>query len=165
MTKTEKFLKEAFSGESQANRMYTEFAVKADKEGYAQAANLFRAAAEAEAVHASNHLNALKAIRSTKENISEAVSGEDHEYMSMYPEMIEAAKIEKNREAEISFNFANKVEKIHSQLYQKMLSGLGASQERFPYYVCPHCGNTVERAPPTKCPICGAESKLFKKID
>jgi rubrerythrin len=165
MAKTEKFLKEAFSGESQANRTYSEFAIKADEEGYSQAANLFRAAAEAEAVHAANHLRALKAIKSTKENISEAISGEDHEYMSLYPEMIEAAKLEKNKEAELSFNFANKVEKIHSQLYQKILYSLGTSLERFPYYVCPHCGNTVEREPPSRCPICGAEGKLFKKID
>ncbi|MCJ7445582.1 MAG: rubrerythrin family protein [Methanotrichaceae archaeon] len=165
MPKTEKFLEEAFSGESQANRKYTEFANKAEKEGYAQASKLFRAAAEAEAVHAANHLRALKAIKSTKDNLQEAILGEDHEYMSMYPEMIEAAMIEKNKGAEISFSFANDVEKIHSQLFQKLLASFGAAQEHFPYYVCPNCGNTVERSPPTKCPICGAEGKLFKKID
>jgi rubrerythrin len=76
MTNTEDFLKEAFSGESQANRKYTSFAAKADKDGYPQVARLFRAAAEAEAVHAANHLRALKAIKETKENLREAIAGE-----------------------------------------------------------------------------------------
>ena len=94
MADTEKNLKEAFAGESQANRMYTAFAAKADKEGYPQAARLFRAAAKAEEVHANNHLRALKAIKSTKENLEAALSGEDHEWEQMYPEMIETAKAE-----------------------------------------------------------------------
>lgn len=84
MSKTEEFLKEAFAGESQANRKYQAFAAKADKEGHTQAAKLFRAASEAEAVHATNHLSAMKAIRTTQENLKEAISGEDHEYESMY---------------------------------------------------------------------------------
>ena len=165
MTKTENFLKEAFAGESQANRMYTSFAAKADKEGYPQAAKLFRAAAEAEAVHASNHLRALKAIKSTKENIGSAISGENHEFESMYPEMIETAKAEGAKEAERSFIFANEVEKVHSQLYQEMLKGLDSSKESYPYYICPYCGNTVPKAAPGKCSVCGAEGKLFKRID
>ena len=88
MTKTEDFLMEAFAGESQANRKYTAFAAQADKEGFPQAAKLFRAAAEAEAVHAANHLRALKAIKNTKENLREAIAGETHEFKEMYPEMI-----------------------------------------------------------------------------
>ena len=92
MTKTEEFLMEAFAGESQANRKYSAFAAQADKEGYPQAARLFRAAAEAEAVHSANHLRALKAIKSTKENLREAIAGETHEFKEMYPEMIAAAK-------------------------------------------------------------------------
>ncbi len=165
MSQTEKFLNDAFAGESQANRKYTDFAKKAEKEGYGQAARLFKAAAAAEAVHATNHLNAQNAIRSTKENLQEAISGEDHEYMSMYPAMIDSAKVEKNKDAEMSFHYANEVEKIHSKLFQKLLSTLSPSQEQFPYYVCPCCGNTVEKEPPTKCPICGADGKLFKRID
>ena len=94
MTKTEDFLMEAFAGESQANRKYTAFAAQADKEGFPQAAKLFRAAAEAEAVHAANHLRALKAIKTTKENLREAIAGETHEFKEMYPEMIAAAKAE-----------------------------------------------------------------------
>jgi rubrerythrin len=114
MSKTQDFLKEAFAGESQANRKYQAFAAKADKEGYFQTAKLFRAASEAEAVHANNHLEAMSAILSTPENLEGAISGEDHEYESMYPEMIETAKAEKIKDAEMSFYLANEVEKIHS---------------------------------------------------
>ncbi len=165
MSKTQDCLKEAFAGESQANRRYQAFAAKADKEGYSQAAKLFRAASEGEAVHANNHLRAAKAVRSTLENLSEAIAGEDHEYESMYPEMIETAKAEKLKEAEMSFYHANEVEKIHSKLFNKLLSNQGTSTETFPYYVCPFCGNTVEKEPPVKCQVCGADGKLFKRID
>ena len=124
MAKTEQFLREAFSGESQANRKYLAFAAKADQEGFPQAARLFRAAAEAETVHAHNHLRALNGIRSTKENLEEAVSGETHEFKEMYPEMIEAARAEGQKAAERSFDFANSVEKVHAQLYQHLLDDL-----------------------------------------
>ncbi|VVB72527.1 Rubrerythrin [uncultured archaeon] len=165
MTTTEKSLKEAFAGESQANRKYTAFAARADKEGYFQAARLFRAAAEAEAVHANNHLKVLKGIKSTKENLQAALTGENDEWEKMYPEMIEAARAEGHKAAEISFHYANEVEKIHSQLYQQLLGSLDASKESFPYYVCPYCGNTVEREAPGTCSVCGADGKLFKRID
>jgi rubrerythrin len=165
MSKSEQYLNEAFAGESQANRKYLAFAAAADKEGYPQAAKLFRAAAEAETVHAHNHLRVLKGIKSTKENLQEAVKGETHEFKSMYPEMISAAKAEGNKDAERSFHFANEVEKIHAQLYQKLLDNLGASKEVYSYYVCPVCGYTSEKEPPGNCPICGTAGKMFKKID
>ena len=156
-------LKEAFAGESQANRRYLAFAKKAEDEGYHQVARLFRAAAEAETVHAHNHLRVLKGIRSTKDNVLEAINGETHEFKSMYPEMMDAAKTEKNTEAYQSFHFANSVEKIHATLYQKALDNLGKNEE-LDYYVCPVCGNTVEKTVPDKCPICGAPGKQFIKI-
>jgi len=165
MSKTLEFLKEAFAGESQANRRYQAFAAKADKEGYAQVARLFRAASEAEAVHANNHLRVMKGVQSTEENLKAAIGGEDHEYEAMYPEMIETAKAEGEKSAEISFHDANEVEKIHSKLFNKLLATLGKSTETFPYYVCPVCGNTVEKEPPEVCPICNTAGKLFKKID
>lgn len=165
MTKTEDALKEAFSGESQANRKYLAFAIKADQEGFAQAARLFRAAAEAETVHAHNHLRVLKGIRSTKENLKEAIDGETHEFKSMYPEMIEKAKAEGNKEAERSFNFANEVEKIHARLYQQMFDNLEKAKDIYSYYVCPVCGYTAEKEAPETCPVCGAKGKMFKKVD
>ena len=165
MSKTEDALKEAFAGESQANRTYLAFAEKADKEGFPQAAKLFRAAAEAETVHAHNHLRALNGILSTKENLQEAVNGETHEFKSMYPAMIESARAEGNKVAERSFHYANEVEKIHAKLYQEMLDNLGKSQETYPYYVCPVCGYTAGKEAPDICPVCGAKGKMFRKTD
>jgi rubrerythrin len=165
LTRTEDFLNEAFAGESQANRKYTAFAAQAEKEGFVQAARLFRAAAEADAVHAANHLRALKAIKETKENLREAIAGETHEFKDMYPEMIAAAKAEGARDAQRSFNYANAVEEYHARLYHDMLEGLEAKKESYPYYVCPVCGMTVEREAPAKCPVCGVKGSMFKRIE
>ncbi len=165
MPKTEQFLKEAFAGESQANRKYLAFAEKADKEGYPQVARLFRAAAAAETIHAHNHLRAMNGIRSTKENLQEAIAGETHEFKKMYPEMIEAAKAEGNKTAERTFAYANEVEKTHARLYQGLLDGMGKTQEDYPYYVCSICGHTVGKEPPDTCPVCGAKAKAFQRID
>jgi rubrerythrin len=164
MEKTEHNLKEAFAGESQANRRYLAFAQKAEQEGYHQVARLFRAAAEAETVHAHNHLKALKAIRSTAENLQEAIAGETAEFREMYPGMIGAAQEEGQREALRSFEFANEVEKVHAQLFEKALENL-ADQTVQDIYVCSICGHTVEGEPPDNCPICKAVKKFFKKID
>lgn len=165
MSKSEENLKEAFAGESQANRKYLAFAAKADQEGFPQAAKLFRAAAEAETVHAHAHLRALKGIKSTKENLQEAIAGETHEFKSMYPAMIETAKAEGNKEAERTFHFANEVEKIHAGLYQEMFNNLEGAKESYSYHVCPVCGFTAEKEAPETCPICGAKGKIFKKVD
>ena len=156
-------LKNAFAGESQANRKYLAFSQKAEEEGFKQVAKLFRAAAEAETVHAHNHLRVMSGIRSTKENIQEAIGGETYEFTKMYPQMIEEAKKEGNKQALQSFEFANKVEKIHAGLYQKALEDLGKN-ETFDYYVCKVCGNTFEKEAPDKCPICGAAKSIFIKI-
>jgi len=156
-------LKNAFAGESQANRRYLAFAKKAEEEGHKQVAKLFRAAAEAETVHAHAHLRVMGGVKGTKENIQEAIGGETFEFTKMYPQMIEEAKKEGNKQAQQSFEFANKVEKIHAELYQKALNNLGKN-ETVDYYVCQVCGNTVEKAVPDKCPICGAAKSMFIKI-
>lgn len=166
MTKTEEALKAAFAGESQANRKYTAFAAQAENDGFHQAARLFRAAAEAEAVHAANHLKALKAIRATKENLREAIAGETHEFKEMYPEMIQTALAEGVKDAERTLSYANAVEEYHAKLYHNMLEGLEKSkQEDYPYFVCPVCGMTVEKKPPEKCPVCGVKGSMFRKVE
>jgi rubrerythrin len=157
-------LKAAFAGESQANRKYLAFAEKADREGYPQVARLFRTAAEAETVHALNHLRALKAIRSTAENLQEAIAGEVAEFQEMYPGMIAAAQAEGHQEAERSFNFANEVEKVHARLFQHALENLEA-KEAVDIFVCPVCGYTVAGEAPDNCPICNAKKKLFRRIE
>ena len=164
MSKTEEFLKEAFAGESQANRKYLAFAKKADEEGYPMAARLFRAAAEAETVHAHAHLRVLKGIKSTKENLMTAISGETHEFEHMYPEMIAAAAAEGNSAAKRSFEYANEVEKVHAALYQKMLDNLD-NQTMVDLYICPVCGWTVAGEVPEKCPVCNTLKKFFQRID
>jgi len=165
MSKVEEHLKAAFAGESQANRKYLAFAAKADKEGYPQAARLFRAAAEAETVHALSHLKTLKGIGSTAQNLEAAIAGETFEFKQMYPEMIADAQAAGNKEAERTFSFANEVEKVHADLYKKLLDGLGSSTENYPYYVCPTCGFTAEGNPPDTCPVCRVKGSMFKKID
>lgn len=165
MSKTEQNLKEAFAGESQANRKYLAFAKQAEKEGYPQAAKLFRAAAEAETVHAHAHLRVLGEIMSTVENLKEAISGETHEFKIMYPEMIEQAKEEGNRAAERSFTYANSVEEVHAGLYQKTLENLDNPPDVDCYYVCSVCGYTHENKAPEDCPVCGAKQKAFFMVD
>jgi rubrerythrin len=165
MSKTDEYLKEAFSGETQANRKYLAFAAKAEQEGHLQAARLFRAASEAEAVHANNHLLAMNGIKGTKENLREAIAGETQEFKEMYPAMIKAAKSEGNRAAERSFVYANAVERIHADLYHMMLETFDTVKETYPYYICPVCGMTAEREPPERCPICGAKGERFKRIE
>jgi len=167
MAETQENLQAAFAGESQANRKYLFFADKADKEGYPQIARLFRAAAEAETVHARNHLEVMGGIGTTEGNLETAVRGEHYEFTKMYPDFIEKAKVEKNQRAEISFTYANKVERIHHELYQKALEALKTAQKmkNEPYFVCPVCGNTVASEAPEKCPVCGAMRNKFKKVE
>lgn len=167
MSNTRETLQEAFAGESQANRRYLFFAEKADKEGHPQIARLFRAAAESETIHARNHLRVMGGIKSTKENLEEAASGEQYEFTKMYPGFIEQAKAEKNGDAETSFDWANKVEKIHHGLYQKALEAIKSGQEPKgePYFVCQGCGYTVGGEAPERCPVCGAPKSRFKKVE
>jgi rubrerythrin len=163
MSKTEQNLQNAFAGESQANRKYLAFAHQAELEGYNQVAKLFRAAAEAETIHAHNHLRAQGGIKSTKENLLAAISGETFEFQKMYPQMIADATDETAKNALRSFMLANEVEKIHAELYQKALSGLGTNVEA-DYYVCSVCGYTVEGEAPDDCPVCKAKKQSFKKV-
>jgi rubrerythrin len=167
MSNTNDNLQAAFAGESQANRKYLFFAEKAGEAGNRQLARLFRAAAEAETVHARNHLKVLGEIKSDKENLAAAVGGESYEFTEMYPGFIEQARKENNKAAVNSFDLANKVEQIHHKLFQAALSGLesGKPSKDAPYYVCQVCGNTVEGEAPERCPVCGAPRSRFKKME
>ena len=162
--KSEQNLKEAFAGESQANRKYLAFAKLADKEGYAQAAKLFRAAAEAETIHAHSHLRALGGIKNTRDNLQEAISGETHEFTSMYPAMIAAAEEEGAEQALRSFRYANEVEKVHAELYGKALAALEDKGALFDYFICPVCGHTVAKEAPDNCVVCGAKGTVFFRV-
>ena len=165
MSRTDDNLKAAFAGESQANRRYLAFAKKAEEEGFTQAAKLFKAAAEAETIHALNHLRTVGEVRSTMDNLNAAFAGETFEFQKMYPEFINTARQEGNKQAAWSFDVANKVEQVHAKLYQKAIDALKNKKEleKVDYYVCGVCGNTVEGSPPDKCPICGSPKSMYFK--
>jgi rubrerythrin len=167
MSKTEENAQAAFAGESQANRKYLFFAEKADKEGHKQIARLFRAAADAETVHAKNHLNVLKGVQSTKENLGAAVVGENYEFTEMYPEFIKQAGVDGEKAATDSFELANQVEQIHHGLFSAYLETLekGDGVAETTIHVCQFCGNTMEGKAPEKCLVCGVSKKMFKKIE
>lgn len=159
-------LQAAFAGESQANRKYLAFAEKAQAEGLAQVAKLFRAAAEAETVHAHAHLRVMKGINSTAENLKAAIDGEGYEFTEMYPDFVKEAQAEGNQPAVHSFKNALAVEEIHHGLYHEALEAVesGSDLPETRIYVCEVCGNTVQGEAPDKCPICGAPKNKFTEV-
>lgn len=159
---TQENLKEAFAGESQANRKYLAFAKQAEKEGYQTIARLFNATAEAETIHAHSHLQALGAIKSTAENLLTAKQGETYEFEQMYPPFIEEAARVNNQKALRSFKYAAEAEKIHAAHYAKAAEELEKNVEH-DYYLCPICGNIELDQVPDKCKICGAAGTKFVK--
>jgi rubrerythrin len=165
MQKTMDDLSAAFAGESQANRRYTAFSLRADEEGYKQAAHLFRAVAAGETVHALAHLKVMEGIRSTRENLQTAIQGEHYEVVTMYPDYMKDAQVEDNKAANTSFRRAWDVEKVHEQLFNETLASLdGKPAEEFDYYVCPICGYIHPRNAPERCPVCGAPGDRFERI-
>ncbi len=167
MSSTDENLQEAFAGESQANRRYLFFADKAEKEGYPQVARLFRAAAEAETIHARNHFAAMDGVGSTRDNLMAGAIGEHYEFTRMYPPFIEQAEIENNERAQRSFEYANEVEQIHHKHFEEAIKAFDAGQQLRdePYFVCQVCGNTVAGEAPEKCPICGTPASKFKRVE
>ena len=163
---TQDNLKAAFAGESQANRKYLAFAGKAEKDGFPQIAKLFRAAAEAETVHAHSHLRVMKGIGDTAANLQAAIDGEAHEFKDMYPRFLEEAEKEGNKAAMTTFGYALEVEKIHHGLYQRALESFkeGKDLPAGPMYVCPVCGDTEVGQLPDKCPVCGVPGTRFAEV-
>ena len=164
--KTKENLKEAFAGESQANRTYLAYGERAAKDGFAQVARLFRAVAAAETVHAHAHLRAMDGVKSTAENLAEAAAGEKYEFEQMYPPMLETAEEEGDRRATISMRNALEVEKVHYGLFNQALEAVAAGKdlEEAPVRVCPVCGHTVIGDAPDQCPICKAKGEKFVEI-
>ena len=163
---TKENLQKAFAGESQANRKYLAFAKKAEAEGYPQIAKLFRAAAEAETVHAHAHLRAMGGVKSTQENLQQAIEGENYEFQEMYPKYVEHAREEDSQQALISFKNAMAVEQVHHSLYLEASKSVQAGKDMpaAKVFVCSVCGNTVLNEVPDKCPVCGASRDKFTEI-
>ena len=159
--KTLENLMAAFAGESQANRKYISYSKKAEADGKKNAAKLFKAASDAETIHALKHFEVAGKIMSTVENLNDAVNGENHEYQSMYPEFLKVAQEEGNQAAVKTFTYALKAEEVHARLYKEALDNLDQQEEIF-YYLCPICGN-IEQVVPEKCFICGTSGTKFIK--
>jgi rubrerythrin len=176
-SKTLDNLMAAFNGESNAKAKYTEFAKKADQEGYAGVASLFRAAARAEEVHATRHGEVIRKmggtpkadiklpeIKSTADNLKAAVEGETYERDKMYPEFIAEAKASGNKDALRAFNFAIAAETEHAKLYGEAAANLQGWKQAKTFYVCPTCGNTVTAVTFDKCPVSFTPAQQFIKI-
>jgi rubrerythrin len=165
MATTGENLKEAFAGESQANRKYLAFARKAEQEGFSNVARLFRTTAEAETIHALAHLAAMDGVGSTADNLRAAVGGETYEYTQMYPPMLQEAIADDHR-AKRMFGYAMKAEAVHARLYQAALDAVaqGKDLEDTDFYLCPVCGHIEVGKPPASCPICGAKAEKFQKV-
>jgi rubrerythrin len=165
MVTTTDNLNDAFAGESQAYQKYSAFAKKADREGFANIAKLFKTTAEAEKIHAEGHLKALEAIASTAGNLQAAINGETYEYTEMYPPMAELA-VEDGHQAKTMFRFALEAEKVHADIYTKALEAVknGVDLDVSDFYLCPICGYIELGKPTEKCPVCGALEKVFTTI-
>jgi len=159
-------LQAAFAGESQANRRYLAFARKAEAEGFPQIAKLFRAAAEAETVHALSHFRTMGGVKGTAENLQAAIEGEGYEFKEMYPKFLAEAEGEGNKRAALMFRYALEVEKIHHGLYSEALNAFGAGKDlaQASIFVCSVCGCTVAGAAPDECPVCGARKEKFGEV-
>ncbi len=170
MPNTDENLKTAFAGESQANRRYLAFAQKAEQEKLPNLARMFKAISEAETVHALNHLRAMGGVKSTKENVEAALSGENYEVTKMYPPMVETAKKEGKKAAEQTTSFELATEKVHEVMYRKALEAVKAGKDipKVTYWVCPVCGQTFEgdfASLPDKCPVEGTPKAKFLKFE
>ena len=154
-------LMEAFAGEAMANRKYLAYSKKAEKDGKLNAAKLFKAASDAETIHALKHFEVAGKVGSTADNLKDGIAGETHEYKEMYPEFVKIAEAEGNKAALMSFTFAMKSEEVHAKLYQDALENLDQTEEVF-YYLCPVCGN-IEKVRPDKCSICKVPGDKFIK--
>jgi len=166
MPTTNDNLKEAFAGESQANQKYRAFAKKAEKEGFANIAKLFKTTAEAERIHAEGHLKSLDMIASTAENLQGAIDGETFEFTEMYPPMAELATSEGHK-AKTMFAFALGAEKVHAEIYTKALEAVksGTDMDVSDFYLCPICGYIEMGSAPDKCPVCSALGKVFTLVE
>ncbi len=165
MPNTQENLAVAFAGESQANRKYLAFARQAEKDGLPQIARLFRAAADAETIHAHAHLANMGGVGTTLQNLEAAVKGETYEFTEMYPPMVEQAKAEGHK-ARTMLDFANRAERVHAGLFAQALEAMKAGKDlsQMDVYLCPVCGDVEFGVPPDRCPICGAPKAKFQKI-
>jgi len=165
-TMTEKNLNDAFCGESKASMKYLIYSETAEKNGFPNVSKLFRAISYAETVHATNHYRNLGMIKSTAENLEDAIAGENYEVNEMYPVFNEVAIFQNEKGAEVSTRYALEAEKVHENLYRDALVSVRNKKdiESKDIFICPVCGYTVLGKAPEKCPVCGTSGAKFKKF-
>lgn len=177
-TKTLENLQTAYDGESNANAKYLEYAKKADEEGYAKVASLFRAAARAEEIHKVNHAKVISAlggtpkaeikmpeIKTTAENLKAAIEGESYERDKMYVDFLAEARTVGNKDAVRTFNFAKAAEAEHAKLYTEALANLEQWKGKATFLVCSTCGYTTPDAKLEKCPVDFTAREKFEEIN
>lgn len=172
-------LQTAYNGESNAHARYMAFAKQADKEGYGEVASLFRAAARAEQIHAMNHASVIgelggvakadvqePVVKTTRENLEEAIKGESYERDTMYPDFLKQARTERNARAVRTLNLAKSAESEHAKLYAAALANLDKlkGSKSLTYFVCPVCGFTSRDVNFKQCPSCFTPKDEFEKI-
>jgi rubrerythrin len=165
MPTTNQNLAVAFAGESQANRKYLAFAKAAEKEGLPQIARLFRAAAEAETIHALGHFANMGGVGTTLQNLEAAVAGETYEFTEMYPPMVKTAQEEGHRGRHL-LAYALAAEQVHARLFKEALAAMKAGKDlsTMDVYLCPVCGDIEFGEPPERCPLCGAPAARYVKV-
>jgi rubrerythrin len=165
MPTTQDNLAAAFAGESQARNKYLAFAKKAEQDGFANVARLFRAAADAETIHALGHFQAMGLAGKTADNLKAAIEGETHEHEKMYPPMLEQAQQEGHR-GKAMLGMAMKAEKVHAALYQRALEAVLAGKDlaEAEFYVCPICGHVEIGKPTARCPICNTAAEKYQRV-
>lgn len=171
-------MQSAYNGESNAHARYLAFAKQADSEGYGEVASLFRAAARAEKIHATNHAAVIQelgttplakievpVVKSTRENLEAAIKGETYERDTMYPDFLKQARSDRKTAALRSLNLAKTAEAEHAKLYASALANLDRLKgtKEIAYYVCPTCGFTVRETNFAKCPSCFTAKGAFEK--
>lgn len=180
-TATIKNLQSAFAGETTASAKYAACSKKAQEEGFTQIALLFKATSASEKIHANNHRSVLEemgesvpnvkptyTVKTTKENLTDAIADESYEIATMYPAFMSSANAADNSLALTSLNYAYRTEQRHKSLYEKALAALQNNQMSTlsaTYYLCPTCGNTYDSTPPKRCRISMTSSELFVKIN
>jgi rubrerythrin len=173
-------LKDAIIGETTASAKYLAYSNKAKEEGLTKIAVLFEAASKSENIHANNHRAVLEQlgvtmeevkpkfeVKSTKENLQDAIKGESYEVATMYPDFIKVANDGKVNLAVISFNYAYQTEKKHNDLYKDALEKLNNKTENLlpsNYFVCVTCGNTYATQAPNRCGISMTSKDKFVSI-
>ena len=166
-TQTEKNLRAAFSGESEARNKYTFFASVAKKEGYEQISALFQKTADNEKEHAKMWFKELQGIGDTAQNLLHAAEGENYEWTDMYDDIARTAEAEGFPELANKFRMVGEIEKHHEERYRALLHNVEMKEvfakSEVKVWECRNCGHiVVGTAAPEVCPVCAHPQSYFE---